>query len=153
MASKPLKMGANMEQKPVKIFLLSRHASGGESEQIEQKMDGFLEKDGKNWNLFWEEPSAADLGRTGTLLTLCPGGVIMTKTGETEAKMVFREEKTHHFLYKTPYGVIPMALTAQTVSHKASETGGEVVLTYSLAMDSADPDRVELRLTYTYAPR
>ena len=142
-----------MEQKPVKIFLRSWHTSGEGSEQIEQELDGFLEKDGKNWNLFWWETSADGQGPTQTLLILCPGGVIMTKTGETEAKMVFRDGKTHHFLYKTPYGVIPMALTAQTVSHKASETGGEVVLTYSLAMDPADPDRVELRLTYTYAPR
>lgn len=142
-----------MGQKPVKIFLRSWHTSGEGSEQIEQELDGFLEKDGKNWNLFWWETPADGQGPTQTLLTLCPGGVIMTKTGETEAKMVFREEKTAHFLYKTPYGAIPMALTAQTVSHKASETGGEVVLTYSLAMDSADPDRVELRLTYTYAPR
>lgn len=142
-----------MEQKPVKIFLRSWHISGGISEQIEQELDGFLEKDGKNWNLFWRETPADGQGPAQTLLTLCSGGAIMTKTGETEAKMIFREGKTHHFPYKTPYGVIPMALTAQTVSHQASETGGEVALTYSLAMDSADPDRVELRLTYTYAPR
>lgn len=140
-----------MGQNRVKIFLLSRRLSAENSEQTKQEIAGFLSKDGENWNISWEEPPSSGLGRTRTVLTLCPGGAIMTKTGETETKMVFREGKTAHFLYKTPYGPIPMTLTARTVTWQVSETGGEVALTYSLAMDSGDPDLVELTLAVTPA--
>lgn len=141
-----------MEQKKVKISLLSRRLTAEDSEQTKQEIAGFLSKNGENWNLSWGEPLSSGLGRTRTDLTLCPGGVVMTKTGETEAKMVFRQGKSNHFTYKTPYGSIPMTLHAQTVTFQASQAGGEVALTYSLAMDSADPDQLELTLTFAPAP-
>lgn len=153
MGSKPLKMGANMEQKQVKISLLSRRLSAENSEQIKQKITGFLSENSGNWNISWEELPSSGLGRTQTVLTLCPSGVIMTKTGEIEAKMVFRQGKSNHFTYKTPYGSIPMTLHAQTVAYQASEAGGEVTLTYSLTMDSAHPDQLKFTLIFTPAPQ
>lgn len=137
-----------MGKKAVKITLRSSRALEEKPEHIEQKMAGFLDKEGENWTLSWKEPPDHGLGDAQSLLTLCPGGVILTKTGEISAKMVFREGKTHTFTYQTPYGAIPMSLTAETVSWQASESGGKVFLNYSLAMDSGVPDRVELSLVF-----
>lgn len=135
-----------MEQNRVKISLRSRHTAGGESEEIRQELEGFLEKEGENWIISWQEPPDGS-GDGSSRLALFSGGAILHKTGETASKMVFREGKTHTFSYETPYGSIPMSLTAEKVSSALSPDGGQVELVYALTADPSLPTRVELKLS------
>lgn len=137
-----------MEQHRVKISLQSRHTVGGESEEIKQELDGLLTREGENWTVSWQDPPGTSEGGA-TRLALFSGGAILHKTGEVNSKMVFREGKTHTFSYKTPYGSIPMSLTAERVFSSLSHRGGKVALCYSLSMASGLPTRVELILTLT----
>ena len=136
-----------MDGQDVTIRLESRQDMDGQLQRTHQLCRGTLLREEGRWILRWQETPEAGLGNTASVLSLYSGGAVLERTGETAAKMIFRVGKTFPFDYRTPYGTMPMALTARQVGWKLGEEGGTVSLDYDLTLGGGPGARTSLLLT------
>ena len=67
---------------------------------------------------------------TKTSFEISPLGVIMTREGKLNSRMVFEEGKKHNFLYETPFGATTMGVNTKSISIDLNENGGDMEIDY-----------------------
>ncbi|MEA4927216.1 MAG: DUF1934 domain-containing protein [Candidatus Limiplasma sp.] len=65
-------------------------------------------------------------------LTIRDGSVTMSRNGAYDTKLVFEKGKRYESQYRTPYGVMDMALFCTRASFAQDREGGELTLQYQL---------------------
>lgn len=118
----------------VAYTLRSRQRNDGETAELTQSGQGRLEPIPGGWRLSWSEPPEAGLGKTRATLTLQAGEAVLTRSGETASRMVFRPGRTYSSPYRTLYGDLPMTLLTRALSWDMGESGGTVELRYTLSL-------------------
>ena len=131
----------------VEIHLESRQTLDGQTQRVEQTVEGLLARTAEGHTLTYREGEETGLGGTRTTLKLLGDRAELTRTGEVSSAMVFRPGTPHRSLYQTPYGPIPMEVTARKLVSQMEETGGVVELEYDLTLGSGPVGRTLLRLT------
>ena len=131
----------------VEIRLESRQTLDGHTQRMEQITEGLLARTGEGYTLTYREGEETGLGGTRTTLKLLEDRAELIRTGEVASAMVFCPGTPHRSLYQTPYGAIPMEVTARKLVSEMEETGGVVELEYDLTLGDGPAGRTLLRLT------
>ena len=131
----------------VEIQIESRQILDGQTQQVEQVAQGILARTGEGYVLTYREGEETGLGGTRTTLKLLGDRAELTRTGEVSSAMLFCPGTPHRSLYQTPYGPIPVEVTARRVESQLEETGGVVELEYDLTLGDRPAGKTFLRLT------
>ncbi len=99
-----------------------------ETEGLIRRRDGRIEVE-------YFEPDQENMGKSCTKISFDeaePGIVMMSRTGDTAAAMVFEEGKRSTCLYDTPLMRLEIAVAADKVVNRMDENGGSMELWYNL---------------------
>jgi len=107
------------------------------SEHVEFITCGKLWKDGSETLFSYQESEITGMEGTETTFRVTPCCVTLTRAGTMNTHMVFERGKKHPFLYETPYGSTSMRVCTKRLAVALSEAGGEVLIDYSVDVDSA----------------
>ncbi|MCL1828662.1 MAG: DUF1934 domain-containing protein [Oscillospiraceae bacterium] len=125
-----------MEKKEVIISITGIQSSEeGEKDAVELSTDGeycFSEEEAM---FSYMESELTGLEGTKTSFSVGPGGVVMSREGSLNSRMIFEEGKKHLFLYETPVGAITMGVKTRKIMSKLGEHGGDVEIDYVLDFD------------------
>ena len=102
---------------------------GGDNE-IELVTDGVFAFENGEGMLSYMESELTGLEGTKTSFTISPMGVVMTREGNLNSRMVFEEGKKHNFLYETPFGSATMGVNTKSISVSLDEHGGDMEIDY-----------------------
>lgn len=102
----------------------------GEDNEVELVTDGvFAFEDGEG-TLSYMESELTGLEGTKTSFAISAMGVVMTREGSLNSRMVFEEGKKHCFLYETPFGSATMGVNTKSISVSLDEHGGNMEIDY-----------------------
>jgi Uncharacterized protein conserved in bacteria len=97
---------------------------------IELETDGVFAFENGEGELSYMESELTGLDGTKTSFTISPMGVVMTREGSLNSRMVFEEGKKHCFLYETPFGSATMGVNTTSISVSLDEHGGDMEIDY-----------------------
>lgn len=130
----------------VAYTLRCRQTAEGKMDQMGQTGPAVLTRTAAGWRLSWEEPPEAGMGKTRTTLELTEGEALLTRTGETVTRMVFRPGQSHPVPYRTRYGDLSMTLLTHFLRWQMGEAGGRVELDYTLSLSGAPLTRARMTI-------
>ena len=78
-----------------------------------------------------------DLNETRAALQARNGHAMMQRKGPYAVSMVFAPGETKETVYRTPYGELPVSVSAEEVSLRMTPAGGELRLAYGLRMQDS----------------
>lgn len=102
----------------------------GEDNVIELVTDGVFSYENGEGMLSYMESELTGLEGTKTSFTISPMGVVMTREGSLNSRMVFEEGKKHCFIYETPFGSATMGVNTTNISVSLDEHGGDMEIDY-----------------------
>ena len=97
---------------------------------IELETDGVFAFENGEGTLSYMESELTGLDGTKTSFTISPMGVVMTREGSLNSRMVFEKGRKHNFLYETPFGSATMGVDTTNVSVSFDEHGGNMEIDY-----------------------
>lgn len=125
---------------PVRLLLVSasRDENGLEDEPIRIMTTGKLKPISSGFLLRYEENFPDEVTGQNQIsqvtLSLQPERVVMSRSGEIAATMVFVKDTRFEGIYRTPYGDMNLALYTTHVSCRATPEKGSVRLEYQIDM-------------------
>lgn len=120
-----------MDMKKVMISIQgSQFDPDGEQSGIEFVTDGVFHFENGEGGFSYMESELTGMEGTKTSFTISPLGVIMTREGSLNSRMVFEEGKKHNFLYETPFGSTTMGVNTKLVNVELDEHGGNMEIDY-----------------------
>ena len=102
----------------------------GEQNGVEFVTDGVFEFQNGQGSFSYMESELTGMEGTKTSFEISPLGVIMTREGKLNSRMVFVEGKKHNFLYETPFGATTMGVNTKSISIDLHENGGDMEIDY-----------------------
>ena len=118
----------------------------GEKDAVELSTDGeycFSEDE----TLFsYMESELTGLEGTKTSFSVGPEGVVMSREGSLNSRMIFEEGKKHLFLYETPVGAMTMGVRTHKIMNSLGEHGGEIEIDYVLDFDYVTVGRNKFKI-------
>ncbi|MEG0036213.1 MAG: DUF1934 domain-containing protein [Oscillospiraceae bacterium] len=102
----------------------------GNRNAIELVTDGLFAFENGEGSFSYMESELTGLEGTKTSFTISPMGVVMTREGSLNSRMIFEEGKKHCFLYETPFGSATMGVNTRSISVDLNEHGGDMEIDY-----------------------
>ncbi|NLV86479.1 MAG: DUF1934 domain-containing protein [Clostridiales bacterium] len=102
----------------------------GEDSRIEFVTDGLFHFKNGEGGFSYMESELTGMEGTKTSFTVSPLGVIMTREGSLNSRMIFEQGKKHNFLYETPFGSTTMGVNTRSVMVDLDENGGDMEIDY-----------------------
>lgn len=102
----------------------------GEDSRIEFVTDGLFHFENGEGGFSYMESELTGMDGTKTSFTVSPLGVIMTREGSLNSRMIFEQGKKHNFLYETPFGATTMGVNTKSVMVDLDENGGDMEIDY-----------------------
>ncbi len=119
---------------------------GAEPEIIELVTEGVLERVDGGWEIRYEESELTGLAGVTTAFRVEDGKITLTRTGKLHSQMVFQPGLLHESLYQMEFGALMISVCATKVSHRITEKGGTVDLTYGIDIEQSTGGIVEYHL-------
>ncbi|MEA4895769.1 MAG: DUF1934 domain-containing protein [Oscillospiraceae bacterium] len=120
-----------MKMKDVIISIRgTQNDTQGEDNIIELETDGMFAYENGEGILSYMESELTGLDGTKTSFVISPMGVVMTREGSLNSRMVFEKGKKHNFLYETPFGAATMGVDTTNISMSFDEHGGNMQIDY-----------------------
>ncbi len=104
----------------------------GEDNIIELETDGMFAYENGEGLLSYMESELTGLNGTKTSFAISPMGVVMTREGSLNSRMVFEKGRKHNFLYETPFGAATMGVDTTNISMSFDEHGGNMEIDYTV---------------------
>ena len=124
-------MVIDMKMKDVIISITGKQNDPtGEDNIIELETDGVFAYENGEGMLSYMESELTGLDGTKTSFAIGPMGVVMTREGSLNSRMVFEKGKKHNFLYETPFGSATMGVNTTNISVSFDEHGGDMEIDY-----------------------
>ena len=104
--------------------------------------------------LHWTERLSEDDGvsdETRVSLQVRQDHAMMQRRGAWAVAMVFEPGACRESVYHTPYGDLPLTVTARSVGLTLREDGGCAVLVYDLSLQGGEPDTRTMTLDWRWA--
>lgn len=122
----------------VTVLICGTQSSGGESAPpVRQSAEGRCYfKNGRHVVLF-DEPAEGARQPARSILRMGQGRLEVTRRGVLGAHMVFEVGKRNACLYRTPYGSIPLGITATRIECAEGERELRMEVDYELDSDGA----------------
>ncbi len=120
-----------MDMKRVLISIEGRQQNpDGEDSRIEFVTDGLFHFENGEGGFSYMESELTGMEGTKTSFTVSPLGVVMTREGSLNSRMIFEQGKKHNFLYETPFGATTMGVNTKSVMVDLDENGGDMEIDY-----------------------
>jgi len=120
-----------MKMKDVIISIKgTQNDSEGGDNIIELETDGVFAYENGEGMLSYMESELTGLNGTKTSFTIGPMGIVMTREGSLNSRMVFEKGRKHNFLYETPFGSATMGVDTTNISMSFDEHGGNMEIDY-----------------------
>ena len=120
-----------MKMKDVIISIKgTQNDSDGGDNIIELETDGVFAYENGEGMLSYMESELTGLNGTKTSFTIGPMGIVMTREGSLNSRMVFEKGRKHNFLYETPFGSATMGVDTTNISMSFDEHGGNMEIDY-----------------------
>ena len=136
----------NKQMRDVLITINSFQSLNGDDGSLEFITRGKYAVDEEGIHLSYQESELTGLEGTETDFLVKPGQVVMSRTGNVTAQMIFQKGKKQHFAYETPYGTLTMGLDTFRLEHALGEGGGDMLIEYDLDLDRAVVSRNRFRI-------
>lgn len=119
------------KNKAVVISIIGSQSDGkGESNDVELITDGTYNYENGEGTFSYLESPLTGMDGTKTSITVSPMGVVMTREGTLNTRMIFEEGKKHNFVYDTPFGSATMGINTRRIVRDMDEHGGSVEIDY-----------------------
>ena len=109
----------------------------------------FVEKD-KGIFLFYSETTESAGGNAKCRLKLKSGLLELTKSGETNTRMVFETGKEYLTDYATPYGTLRLGILTHSMNITPGDCGIEIQVTYTLSWDARPFSECDMKITINF---
>ena len=120
-----------MNMKDVIISIKGRqNDGGGEDNEIELVTDGEFAFENGEGVLSYMESELTGLEGTRTSFTISPMGVVLTREGSLNSRMIFEKGRKHEFVYDTPFGSTTMGVDTKNITVDLDEHGGDLEIEY-----------------------
>jgi len=119
---------------------------GQKPDTIELVTEGVLRKLPDGRELCYEESALTGLEGVHTSFVLEGDCVTLTRTGQLNSQMVFREGVTHDSLYQMEFGALLIRVCANKIKWSLSFEGGSVDLKYSIQIENDAAGTVDYHL-------
>lgn len=117
--------------KDVVISIVGSQSDGsGEDNDVELVTDGTYKYENGESTFTYRESPLTGMDGTTTSITVSPMGVVMTREGTLNTRMVFEEGKKHNFVYDTPFGAATMGINTRRIVRDMDEHGGSLEIDY-----------------------
>lgn len=117
-----------------------------EPDVIELVTEGTLEFRSDGWDLSYEESDLTGLEGVTTTFRLEGETVTLTRTGNLNSQMVFKQGFVHESLYRAEFGTLMMCVCATKVVYELSEAGGTVDLVYNIEIEQTAAGTIDYHL-------
>jgi uncharacterized beta-barrel protein YwiB (DUF1934 family) len=92
------------------------------------------------------ESELTGLEGTKTSFSVGSTGVVMSREGNINSRMVFEEGRKHFFLYETQFGSATMGVDTLKIKNKLGEHGGDMEIDYVIDFDHAVVGRNQFKI-------
>lgn len=119
-----------MNMKDVIISIKGLQNDGDGDNEVELVTDGKFAFENGEGELSYMESELTGLEGTKTSFTISPMGVVLTREGSLNSRMIFEKGRKHEFLYDTPFGSTTMGVDTKNIKVDLDEHGGELDIEY-----------------------
>ncbi len=134
-------------KKKVFINIEDCHTDGEENYSSQMSTQGVLNLIENGYEIVYEEPDDEMRGSVTTLRVEDGGLVTMTREGAYTTQMVMERGRRHVCHYSTPFGDMLMGVFAKKVESSVGESGGELLLSYTIDVNADLAAANELKIT------
>lgn len=106
--------------------------SGEPAEPVIVHADGKYRFVANKLHIVYDEPVEGSKAVVKNHVVIDKNRVEIHRSGVVEAKMVFENALLHEFAYRTPYGIVPMAVKTESLKAKETEDAVSVHIKYNL---------------------
>lgn len=119
-----------------------------DTDNIELVTEGkYYKKGNKHYLSYFDSEEMTGYERTQTTLKIDGDTVSLTRFGEINSHMVFKEGVKHLGHYETPYGSFTVGITPDSVNVDIGETTGNIRIKYMLEIDNSAKALHDLQLS------
>lgn len=117
-----------------------------EPETIELVTEGSMELVSGGWDISYEESELTGMEGVTTTFHVTPGQVVLTRRGQLNSEMVFREGESTDSLYQMPFGALMLTVKATQVFFDIVPDGGTVDLSYEISIENSEAGVIDYHL-------
>lgn len=119
-----------------------------DSDNIELVTEGkYYKKGDKHYLSYLESGELTGFDGTQTTVKIDGNTVSLTRFGEINSHMVFKEGERHLGHYETPYGSFTVGITSDSVNVDIGETCGNIRIKYMLEIDNSAQAMHDLQMS------
>ena len=123
-------------------------APGTETYDIEMTCDGEYTFGAIKSVIKYKEPEGSGLGNTVTTVELGADSITITRQGDNNSGMFFKENEIYKGVYEMPFGMFTININTEKVNIKASENGAHFFAEYTMELEGvvASSNKIELEV-------
>jgi len=119
----------------------------GDDELVELVTDGRYSHGRNGSFISYNESELTGLEGTETSVLIKPTEIVLTRRGNLNSRMVFREGEKNRFLYDTQFGSATLGIDTRHIDAAFDENGGEMCIDYVVNMDHVVVGRNKIKLS------
>lgn len=121
-------------------------APGAEPYDIEMTCDGEYVYGMEKSVIKYKEPEGSGLGNTITTIEMDNNSVTITRCGENNSRMFFKENEIYKGVYEMPFGMFTIHINSERVDVERGNNGAHFVAEYTMELEGvvASHNKIEL---------
>ena len=108
----------------------------GDGESIELTTAGRLYRKNGSYYIIYKESELTGMEGVTTTLKVEDKRITLMRNGLYPTQMVFEKGQRHFGVYRTEFGAMMVAISARDVRHSMTDSGGDLLIDYSIEIDS-----------------
>ncbi len=131
------------------LAIKGTQTADGDTEVTELNVVGRLEKTDRGYIIEYTDYASVDDNRT--VISFNEDTLIMTKLGEINTEMLFKEGMRTNCDYQTPYGNFEIGIYTNKLSIRADKKGAKIKLEYNIDFNYgfAAVNKLDIKAEYT----
>ena len=136
-----------MSDTPVVLSITGRQTYGNQPpETIELVTEGTMTYRDGGWDISYEESELTGMEGVTTLFRVEPGVVTLSRVGNLNSTMIFRERVPHDSLYQMEFGTLLLTINATRVYYDIVPDGGTIDLVYEICIENTEAGVIDYHL-------
>ena len=121
-------------------------APGAEPYDIEMTCDGEYVYGMEKSIIKYKEPEGSGLGNTVTTIEMDNNSVTITRCGENNSRMFFKENEIYKGVYEMPFGMFTIHINSERVEIASQSDGAHFMAEYTMELEGvvASHNKIEL---------
>jgi uncharacterized beta-barrel protein YwiB (DUF1934 family) len=131
------------------ISILGSQAAPGDGNDVEKFeliTEGIFQRCGDSTKISYPDGGVYGADPSETTFLVEPSRITLTRGSWYGGDMVFDEKTKHHFLYRTPFGELPMGIATESITRELGERGGGLQIKYALDVNNVVVSRNSFKI-------